>query len=63
MRSRSLLVTFDAWKTLVTTRESPATQYTRLAREHGVDAKEHQVAEGFTKGNHLNVVSQFACDT
>jgi FMN phosphatase YigB (HAD superfamily) len=50
MRSRGLLVTFDAWKTLFTPREAVATQYVRLAREHGVDVEESVIEAGFKRG-------------
>jgi hypothetical protein len=53
MRSRGLLVTFDAWKTLFTPREAVATQYVRLAREHGVDVQESAIDPGFKRGNFL----------
>ncbi|KAF8242843.1 HAD-superfamily hydrolase [Wilcoxina mikolae CBS 423.85] len=49
MRPRVLLVTFDAWKTLFTPREAIPAQYTRIARQHGVNAEESDVQKNFKK--------------
>ncbi|KAA8902230.1 HAD-like domain-containing protein [Sphaerosporella brunnea] len=49
MRSRGLLVTFDAWQTLFTPREPVATQYARVARDHGVDVEESEIELGFRR--------------
>lgn len=53
MRRRALLVTLDAWKTLFTPREAIATQYARVARQHGVIAKESDIATNFEKGKRI----------
>jgi FMN phosphatase YigB (HAD superfamily) len=50
MRPRTLLVTFDAWKTLFAPREAIATQYTRVARRHGVNAEESNIQKNFKEG-------------
>lgn len=57
MSQRALLVTLDAWKTLFTPREPIAIQYVRVARKHGVVAKESYIASSFEKGKECLRVS------